>query len=256
MTTAPSPAPTAAVPTGTGTAAEAPAGPGLLAQVGPWLGYAGCFVGAGLVSGAIVHRPLDPGRYTVLAAAGMLAFLVATLLPLLLGDGPRPGRGALLRVAGGSLLLALGIGMLSGGIQHFADVPDRAVVLVPAGLLLSWLAFQLRAGSGLKGLVLSRATGGVAVLALGLVVGLPHVAPSTSAAEHGHAPVLAAEAVAADEGAAAAPAHDEATHAPEAALPGAPAPAADGAGTAAPDLDDALAELEARMADLAAEQRR
>ena len=48
MTVAPptAPAPSARLSPGTG----AP-GPGLLGQVGPWLGYAGCFVGAGLVSG-------------------------------------------------------------------------------------------------------------------------------------------------------------------------------------------------------------
>lgn len=233
-----------------------PRGPGLLAQVGPWLGYAGCFVGAGLVSGAIVHRPLDPSRYTVLAAVGMVAFLVATLVPELLGDGPRPGRAALLRLVAGSLLLALGIGMLSGGIQHFSDVPGRAVVLVPAGLLLSWLAFQLRTGAGLRGLVLSRATGGVAVLALGLFVGLPHLAPTAPAAGHGHGhDTVAAEPVAAH-GAPAAAGHAEEAAAPHGEAPAAAAAqtvAADDPVTTSADLEQAMAELEARMADLAAE---
>ena len=225
---------------------------GLLAQVAPWLGHAGCFVGAGLVSGGIVHHPLDPSRYTLLAGIGVLVFLVATMAGELLGEGERPGRGALLRVAGGSLLLALGIGMLSGGIQHFADVPDRAVVLVPAGLLLSWLAFQLRSGTGLKGLVLSRATGGIAVLALGLFVGLPHLAPPGPAEPHGHSAATAGAGTAgADAPAAGAGTPvDAAAHPPgdaEHAPPGEQAPTADPPAA----LDAAMAELEARMAELA-----
>lgn len=247
-------------------------GPGLLGQVGPWLGYAGCFVGAGLVSGGIVHHPLDPSRYTVLAAVGVLAFLVATLAAELAGSGPRPGRGALLRVAGGSLLLALGIEMLPGGIQHFSDVPDRAVVPVPAGLLLSWLAFQLRGGAGLRGLALSRATGGVAVLALGLFLGLPFLASAAPAGGHAHGPVAAvpaaqaeahadpAHADTADADAAHAdaahgdPAHRDPAHAPGAGHtdPAHDAPETSG-GSAAADLEDVMAELVARMADLAAQ---
>ncbi|MFD4210735.1 hypothetical protein ACFWRG_32725 [Micromonospora tulbaghiae] len=37
-----------------------------------YVGYVGYFVGAGLISGAVVHHPLDPTRYTRIAGYGVL----------------------------------------------------------------------------------------------------------------------------------------------------------------------------------------
>ncbi|MFI5682079.1 hypothetical protein [Streptomyces cellulosae] len=47
--------------------------------LGSYLGYAATFVGAGLISGAIVHHPLDPARYTLIAVVGAGVFLFATV---------------------------------------------------------------------------------------------------------------------------------------------------------------------------------
>jgi hypothetical protein len=47
-------------------------------------------------------------------------------------------------VAASSLALALGIGMVSGSIQHFQDIPERAALLIPLGLILSAAAFLVR----------------------------------------------------------------------------------------------------------------
>ncbi|MEU4062657.1 hypothetical protein AB0F25_09510 [Streptomyces wedmorensis] len=111
---------------------------------GRYIGYVLYFVGAGLISGAVVHHPLDPARYTVVAVVGVLVFLVATLVNefLLAQDRPPLGRG--LMVIGASLLLSFGIGMLSGGLQHFEDFPARAAVLVPLGIVVSFVAFVLK----------------------------------------------------------------------------------------------------------------
>ncbi|MFD5947404.1 hypothetical protein ACFWAZ_09025 [Streptomyces collinus] len=48
------------------------------ALIGDCLGYAKKFVGAGLISGAVVHHPLDPDRYTTIALIGAGVFLFAT----------------------------------------------------------------------------------------------------------------------------------------------------------------------------------
>ncbi|MEU3629160.1 hypothetical protein [Streptomyces fradiae] len=111
---------------------------------GRYIGYVLYFVGAGLISGAVVHHPLDPARYTVVAVIGVLVFLVATLVNefLLAQDRPPLARG--LMVIGASLLLSLGIGMLSGGLQHFEDFPARAAILVPLGIVVSFIAFVLK----------------------------------------------------------------------------------------------------------------
>ncbi|RZU53184.1 hypothetical protein EV385_5073 [Krasilnikovia cinnamomea] len=122
-------------------AGPAPTRPALL---GSYTGYVGYFVGAGLISGAVVHYPLDPARYGAIGAAGVAVFLTATVLNEFILPRSRPGAITLLRVVGASLLLSLGIGMVSGGLQHFADVPTRSAVLVPAGLLLSFTAYVLR----------------------------------------------------------------------------------------------------------------
>lgn len=102
------------------------------------------FVGAGLISGAVVHHPLDPARYTKIAVIGVLVFLAATVVNefLLAADRPAPPRAILIIAA--SLLLSFGIGMLSGGLQHFEDFPDRGAMLVPLGITASFIAFVLK----------------------------------------------------------------------------------------------------------------
>lgn len=109
-----------------------------------YLGYVGYFVGAGLISGAVVHHPLDPDRYTRIAGYGALVFLAATVLNEFLLTRERPGLPRMLVVIGSSLMLSFGIGMLSGGLQHFDDFPARGTVLVPAGIVVSFIAYVIK----------------------------------------------------------------------------------------------------------------
>jgi len=114
--------------------------------VRPYLGYVGYFVGAGMISGGIVHYPLNPTYYAVLVAAGVALFLAATILnEVVLSTTPVSTR-RLVRLVGASLFLSFGIGMFSGGIQHFTDFPDRAATLIPLGVALSFGAYILRNG--------------------------------------------------------------------------------------------------------------
>jgi hypothetical protein len=102
------------------------------------------FVGAGLISGAVVHHPLDPARYTKIAVIGVLVFLAATVVNEFLLAPDRPALPRAVLVIAASLLLSFGIGMLSGGLQHFEDFPDRGAVLVPLGITVSFIAFVLK----------------------------------------------------------------------------------------------------------------
>lgn len=159
-------------------------------QIGPYLGYVGYFVGAGLISGGIVHYTLAPARYVLVAAAGVVVFLLATLCNEVLLRAAALPRQELMRVVGGSLLLSLGIGMLSGGIQHFSDFPARSAILVPAGLLLSFVAFHVRtAATDLRRAVLGQVGAAVLSLAAVLAVGLDTLADRVAAgdAAGGHA---------------------------------------------------------------------
>lgn len=117
-------------------------------EPGPYLGlyakYVALFVGAGLISGAIVHYPLDKTRYLMIGAVGAVLFALASTF----GDARAKANGAasLLKFVAASLVLALGIGMISGGIQHFSDIPTRAATLIPLGITLSVIAFAARDG--------------------------------------------------------------------------------------------------------------
>ncbi|MCJ0874550.1 hypothetical protein [Streptomyces sp. AP-93] len=182
-----------------------------------YLGYVGYFVGAGLISGAVVHHPLDPDRYTRIAAYGALVFLAATVLNEFVLTRERPGLPRLLLVMGASLLLSFGIGMLSGGLQHFDDFPARGAVLVPAGLVVSFVAYVIKDADTPARRIFSLVGLAVLVTAALAFLGLREVAASMESAPgggHGHG---AAEESAADD------------HAPAATAPASPAAPAPGA---------------------------
>ncbi|MFI1721924.1 hypothetical protein [Streptomyces sp. NPDC020489] len=111
---------------------------------GRYIGYVLYFVGAGLISGAVVHHPLDPARYTKIAVVGVLVFLAATVVNEFLLATDRPALRRAVLIIAASLMLSFGIGMLSGGLQHFEDFPDRGAVLVPLGITVSFIAFVLK----------------------------------------------------------------------------------------------------------------
>ncbi|RZU53199.1 hypothetical protein EV385_5093 [Krasilnikovia cinnamomea] len=112
--------------------------------VGDFVGYASTYVGAALISGAVVHYPLDPPRFMVIAVAGAVLFACATAFTEFVINRQRATARAVLTMVPASLALSFGIGSLSGGIQHFKDVPVRAAVLIPVGLALAFIAYVMR----------------------------------------------------------------------------------------------------------------
>lgn len=152
--------------------------------------YVALFVGAGLISGSIVHYPLDKTRYVIIGAIGAVLFALASTF----GDARAKTNGlpSLLKFITASLVLALGIGMISGGIQHFSDIPTRAATLIPLGGLLSVIAFAMRDGHRLsRRHVTPFAVAGSAAL-LWLALGLNQYAkgfdvPAAGADHHGAA---------------------------------------------------------------------
>ncbi len=160
--------------------------------LGRYLGYVGYFVGAGLISGGIVHYPLDAARYGKIGAAGVAVFVAATILNEVVLQRKRPDTSALIRLVAASLLLSLGIGMLSGGIQHFMDFPGRAAALIPAGLVLSFVAYVVKNASAPLAAVFAPAGATVAAIAFVSFVGLTQAAAVLEAngvGGHGHGEV-------------------------------------------------------------------
>lgn len=152
---------------------------------GLWGRYVALFVGAGLISGSVVHYPLDPGRYLLIGAVGAVMFAAASAVHEARAN--LAGGADLARFIGASLVLALGIGMISGGIQHFSDIPGRAATLIPLGAALSLIAFAVRDGHRIAPDHLQALGVGTAVILLLTAVILGRIASGMPASEGGHA---------------------------------------------------------------------
>jgi hypothetical protein len=140
------------------------------------------YVGVGLISGSIVHVGTLGGgvtRYVVLITLGIIAFIVGTLL--------EKGKSAItLNFVIVSVLLSIGVGMVSGGTQHYLDGPVYASFLLPLGLLLGYVTFILHENkSELKLRKVIIAT----TLALLLFVVLYEIAHTVPVLENHHAEV-------------------------------------------------------------------
>ncbi len=97
------------------------------------------YVGVGLISGSIVHMGTLGGgaaHYIILIALGVTSFIVGTIMEKKMKD-ITPN---LIIV---SVLLAIGVGMLSGSTQHYLDGPVYASFLLPIGLFLGYTMFVL-----------------------------------------------------------------------------------------------------------------
>lgn len=131
-----------------------------------YLGYVFNFVGAGMVSGGVVHYPLNESFYGALSIAGAFVFTIGAIVTEIVNGRKLGNALRVIFLITTSLLLSFGIGMLSGGIQHFTDFPDRATILIPAGLTLSFLAFCLKNETLRKGLMKKSLIGGLVVITL------------------------------------------------------------------------------------------
>ena len=152
----------------------------------PYVLYVALYLGVALTGGSVVHLPLDPGRYLLLGAVGVVVFIAASAL-----DARRRhaaavegGAGALGRYIAWSVVLSLGLGMLSGSIQHFFDFPHYAAVLLPLGVRFTLAAYIGRERLHLRRAQLLQLGAAVVAFTLALAFGLDLLADEI--APHGH----------------------------------------------------------------------
>lgn len=129
--------------------------------------YMGLFIGTGFLSGSIVHFPLDPVRFAIIGFIGAAIFVASSTINEISMQGREVSAGGILKLIAFSIVLALGVGMISGGVQHFDEVPEYASILIPLGVVLSLIGYVLKHGIDLhkvQTLKLSFAT--VAVVAI------------------------------------------------------------------------------------------
>ena len=110
----------------------------------PYVVYVMFFLGMGLTSGAIVHMPIEPHKYIIILFVGMAIFVLASLINETVIDKKNLSVISTIRLVIFSLLLSIGIGMISGGIQHFDDVVKYAGYLIPSGIVLSFISYLFR----------------------------------------------------------------------------------------------------------------
>ena len=130
----------------------------------PYFSYLVMFLGMGLISGSVVHAAqADMRAYAlILMGIGAVLFSVGSYLNEvlfktgILGDN-------ILRYVILSLLLAIGVGFVSGSMQHFFDTPIFASYLAPIGIFISSVAFAVRQGFALH------SKSWIFLIALGLV---------------------------------------------------------------------------------------
>lgn len=134
------------------------------------------YVGVGLISGSIVHMGTLGGgylRYIILIVLGVIAFIAGTLME------KRDATASITSFIIISVILSIGVGMVSGGTQHYLDGPIYAAFLIPLGLIIGYCAFLVRdyrSEVALKriGIMLS-----VAAVLYGILYYVAHKIPAT-----------------------------------------------------------------------------
>ena len=137
-----------------------------------------------LTGGSVVHLPLDPGRYVLIGAVGVAIFIAASALDARRRQAVAAAGEALGRYIAWSVVLSLGLGMLSGSIQHFLDFPHYAAVLLPLGVPVTLVAYIGRERLNMPPSQRWRLAGVVAAFTLALGVGLDLLADEL--VPHGH----------------------------------------------------------------------
>jgi hypothetical protein len=100
------------------------------------------YMGIGLVSGSIVHAGTLGGnsyKYVGFILAGTVMTLLGYVLEYRQKNQPVGAR-----ILGLAVLLSFGTGMLSGGVQHYADNPAYGVLLLSIGLVITFLAMAYK----------------------------------------------------------------------------------------------------------------
>lgn len=99
------------------------------------------YVGVGLISGSIVHMGTLGGgytRYIILISLGVIAFIIGTLME------KRDSANSISTFIIISVILSIGVGMVSGGTQHYLDGPVYAAFLIPIGIIVGYYSFLIR----------------------------------------------------------------------------------------------------------------
>ncbi|MBC7498090.1 hypothetical protein H7170_00440 [Candidatus Gracilibacteria bacterium] len=94
-----------------------------------------CYIGVSFITGAISHGFFSGTRSLITGAIGVVCFIIGTLME----EGTTTGWKSVISGA----ILAVGIGAVTGGLQHFPDSPERSLWILPVGFALSLVFYAL-----------------------------------------------------------------------------------------------------------------
>ncbi len=109
-----------------------------------YLVYVIYFLGIGMISSGIVLMPFNRIRYGVVLIIGLSLFLAGSLFNEFIIDKHSLSKSESIKLVFWSLMLALGIGMISGGISHYKESPVYVSYLIPIGIFLSFISFFVK----------------------------------------------------------------------------------------------------------------
>ncbi len=111
-----------------------------------YFSYLSLFIGSAFVSGAIVHtgNVAEVSKYAIIGIVGVSLFILGSFIQESIFNQNNLKEEGVAKFFLYSLLLSVGVGMMSGGTQHFSDFPVYSSYLVPLGLIVSYLAFLLK----------------------------------------------------------------------------------------------------------------
>lgn len=115
-----------------------------------YLIYVIYFLGIGMVSSGIVLMPFNYVRYSIILFTGLILFSSGSFVNEFVIDKKEASLRKVLRLIAVSLTLAIGIGMISGGISHFKESPTYVSYLIPLGIVISFISYTLKNGYPLK----------------------------------------------------------------------------------------------------------
>jgi hypothetical protein len=109
-----------------------------------YLIYVVYFLGIGMVSSGIVLMPFNPTRYGIILVVGLLLFSTGSFINEVVLDKKQLTITQRVQLIVVSLTLAIGIGMISGGIAHFKESPTYVTYLIPLGIVISFVSFLIK----------------------------------------------------------------------------------------------------------------
>lgn len=116
-----------------------------------YLIYVIYFLGIGMVSSGIVLMPFNYVRYSIILATGLVLFSTGSFVNEFVIDKKKASLDKIIKLIVVSLTLAIGIGMISGGISHFKESPIYVSYLIPLGIIISMISFTIKNGYTLAG---------------------------------------------------------------------------------------------------------